>query len=178
MLLLTYAVYYALLLKRNKSTEEQGLSEPLSLSRTIIYLVVGLVVLVVSSHAVVENAMRLASAWGLEQSFVGIAFIGLGTSLPELAVSLGAAFRRAAHLSVSNIIGSNVFDSLIPIGLGGVISTTTLESDLWNFDLPYLFGVTVITLIFLATKRGLSRWEGVTMVVLYLAYILLKTMGW
>lgn len=176
-LLTTYAVYYVLLVKRDKTPTEGEAHALPSLSRTLLFLVVGILVLIVSSHGVVDSAMRLASVWGLEQSFVGIAFIGLGTSLPELAVSLGAALRRATHLSVSNIIGSNVFDSLVPIGLGGAISTTTLETTLWQFDLPFLFGATLLTLIFLATKKGLAGWEGSALILVYLVYILIKTMG-
>lgn len=178
LMLLLYVTYYVLLVKRDKSSQETAAQQLLSPGRTVTLLVLGILVLIVSSHGVVGSAMQLASAWGMEQSFIAIAFIGFGTSLPELAVSLGAAFRGATHLSVSNIIGSNVFDTLVPIGLGGVISTTSMEPSLLKFDIPLLFGATILTLFFLSTKRGLSRWEGVALMAIFLIYILLKTQGW
>ncbi|MCE9537977.1 MAG: sodium:calcium antiporter, partial [Bacteroidetes bacterium] len=118
--------------------------------------------------------MALATKWGVSQSFIGIAIIGLGTSLPELAVSIGAAIRKSAGMSVGNVIGSNIFDGLIPIGLGGIISTTNMERNLLNFDLPVLLAVTLLVLIFLRTKRGISKPEGVALIVIYLSYIAIK----
>ena len=118
--------------------------------------------------------MQLAKKWGVEQSFIGIVIIGLGTSLPELAVSVGAAIRKSAEMSVSNIIGSNIFDGLIPIGLGGLISTTNLELHLLKFDLPVLLGLSLLVIIFLRTKRGISKPEGIALIAVYLVYLVFK----
>ncbi len=123
---------------------------------------------------VVQNAMLLAEKWGVAQSFVGIVIIGLGTSLPELAVSVGAAIRKSAGMSVGNIIGSNIFDGLIPIGLGGAISTTNMEGNLLKFDLPFLLTVTLLVLIFLRSKRGISKPEGIILISIFLLYIAIK----
>lgn len=137
-------------------------------------LAAGFLALIFSSHLVVENSMILAQKWGVEQSFIGIAIIGLGTSLPELAVSVGAARRKSMGMSVGNIIGSNIFDGLIPIGLGGLISTINVESNFLKFDLPYLFIITLLVIIFLRTKRGISKPEGIALVFVYLIYIFIK----
>ncbi len=96
--------------------------------------------------------------------------------MPELAVSIGAALRKSAGMSVGNVIGSNIFDGLIPIGLGGVISTTKIESSLLNIDLPILFAATFIVLVFLRTKRGISIIEGIALLAIFFLYLTLKFM--
>ena len=174
-LVITYASYYWLLLRTSDTKEDEYPSDKSVSKLTIIlYLLLGLLVLIYSSHLVVNNAMLLATKWNVEQSFVGIVIIGLGTSLPELAVSIGAAIRKSAEMSVGNIIGSNIFDGLIPIGLGGLISTTSMENHLLKFDLPILFGVSLLVVLFLRTKRGISKPEGIALIAIYLIYILLK----
>lgn len=139
------------------------------------FLLTGFSVLIYSSHLVVENAMLLAVEWGVAQSFIGIVFIGLGTSLPELAVSVGAAIRKSPGMAVGNVIGSNIFDGLIPIGLGGIISTANMERNLLNVDLPFLFAVTLLVLLFLNSKKiNISKPLGITLIVIYLSYIAIK----
>ncbi|MBN8692840.1 MAG: calcium/sodium antiporter [Bacteroidetes bacterium] len=175
LLIITYLLYYYLLLRNNKDeTAAENEGAPDSIPKIILLLIAGLIVLIGSSHLVVENAMELAKAWGVEQSFVGIAVIGLGTSLPELAVSIGAAMKKSAAMSVGNVIGSNIFDGLIPIGLGASITDVKLESGFLKIDLPLLFFSSLLVIIFLLTKKGMSRLEGITLILVYLAYITLK----
>jgi cation:H+ antiporter len=174
-MLLVYVLYYVVLIKSQANHEDDN-SEAKEYSnvKLIIILLSGFVVLVFSSNLVVENSMLLAEKWGVAQSFVGIVIIGLGTSLPELVVSVGAALRKSVGMSVGNVIGSNIFDGLIPIGLGGVISTTKIESNLLNVDLPILFFSTLIVLVFLRTKRGISIFEGITLIVMFFLYLTVK----
>lgn len=175
LLIITYLLYYYLLLRNNKDeTAAENEGAPNSIPKIILFLLPGLIVLIGSSHLVVENAMELAKAWGVEQSFVGIAVIGLGTSLPELAVSIGAALKKSAAMSVGNVIGSNIFDGLIPIGLGASITDVKLESGFLRIDLPILFFSSLLVIIFLMTKKGMSRLEGFVLILIYLAYIILK----
>ncbi|MBL7897936.1 MAG: calcium/sodium antiporter [Crocinitomicaceae bacterium] len=175
LLLLGYILYYFILVK-SKSDDESDNSETKTYSnvKLILLLLLGFFVLVFSSHLVVENSMKLAVRWGVAQSFIGIVIIGIGTSLPELAVSIGAAFRKSAGLSIGNIIGSNIFDGLIPIGIGGTISTLELENNLLFIDLPLLFLATLFVLVFLGTKRGISVLESIILILLFLAYLTIK----
>lgn len=174
-LLIAYLVYYIMLLKsQTEHTDDNSVGKDHSNSALAFFLLAGFLVLIFSSHLVVENAMLVAEKWGVAQSFVGIAIIGLGTSLPELAVSVGAAIRKSAGMSVGNIIGSNIFDGFIPIGIGGVISTTNMDSTLLKFDLPTLLAMTLLVLIFLKTKRGISKIEGISLISIFLLYIAIK----
>lgn len=174
-MVVVYLLYYLVLLKSHvNNTDDNKEGKDYSNSSLALFLLSGFIVLIFSSHLVVENAMMLAEKWGVAQSFVGIVIVGLGTSLPELAVSIGAAFRKSPGMSVGNVIGSNIFDGLIPIGLGGVIATTKIEGLLLNFDIPFLLGVTLLVLVFLRTKRGISSIEGIILISLFIIYLLIK----
>jgi len=174
-MLVIYILYYIVLMKNHVNQDDDNSSgKDYSNSKMLLLLLVGFIILVFSSHLVVDNAMDLAAKWGVEQSFVGIVLIGIGTSLPELAVSVGAALRKAPGMSVGNVIGSNIFDGLIPIGLGGAISTTNIESNLLTTDIPILFVFTLVVLLFLRTKRGISTIEGIILIVMFLVYLFVK----
>ncbi len=175
-LLCAYIVYYIILLKSNSNviSEKNNSSKQLSILKLTSYLIIGFAVLIFSSHLVVGKAMYFAKQWGVAQSFVGIVLIGLGSSLPELAVSITAAIKKSGGMSVGNIIGSNIFDILIPIGIGGTISKTSMEGGLLKFDLPVLFAATLLVVIFLGTKKGVSRREAIALIIIYLLYILAK----
>jgi cation:H+ antiporter len=174
-LLMVYFIYYIILMRsKTVNIEDNSKGKNYSNFALTLFLLFGFAVLIFSSHLVVENAMKVAEKWGVAQSFIGIAIIGLGTSLPELAVSVGAAIRKSAGMSVGNIIGSNIFDGFIPIGLGATISTTNMEGSLLKFDLPVLLAVTLLVLFFLKTKRGISKFEGVILIIIFVLYISTK----
>lgn len=174
-LLLVYVFYYILLMKSQKEhTDDNSSGKIYSKSSLAALLIIGFSILIFSSHLVVENAMLLAEKWGVAQSFVGIAIIGLGTSLPELAVSVGAAIRKSAGMSIGNIIGSNIFDGLVPIGIGGLISSTNIEKNILTYDIPVLMGITILVLLFLKTKKGISKQKGIFLIIIYIIYILTK----
>lgn len=174
-LIVVYIIYYIILMRsQTEHNDDNATGKDYPNTVLALFLLLGFSVLIYSSHLVVENAMLLAQKWGVAQSFIGIVIVGIGTSLPELAVSIGAAMRKSAGMSVGNVIGSNIFDGLIPIGLGGVISTTHMESNLLKFDLPVLFAVTLLVLIFLRTKRGISMLEGIALITIFMIYISIK----
>jgi cation:H+ antiporter len=103
-----------------------------------------------------------------------VLIIGLGTSLPELSISLAAILKKKVHLSVGNIIGSNIFDTLIPISAAALISPVYFTRDFFVFDLPYAFVLTTVVLYFFAHKKGLQKRESATVLGLYLLYVLIK----
>lgn len=174
-MLLLYVLYYIILVRsQTNHSDDNSSTKDYSKISLLILLLSGFSVLIFSSHLVVENAIKLAEKWGVAQSFIGIAIIGLGTSLPELAVSVGAAIRKSAGMSVGNVIGSNIFDGLIPIGLGGVISTTNMERNLLIFDIPYLLAVTLLVLLFLKTKKGISTRKALFLIIVFFLYITIK----
>jgi len=149
-------------------------TKPKPVWQALLLLAVGLIIVISGAEVTVQSAITLSKTWGIKQSFVGAVIIGLGTSLPEVAISLQSIAQKNMQLSIGNIIGSNIFDLLVPIGTGATISTLQFGSDNLWFDLPFLFVITAIILWFLSRKRGLQHWEGIVMVVMYLIYVAVK----
>ena len=102
--------------------------------------------------------------------------IGLGTSLPELSISISAILKKRTGMSVGNIIGSNILDTLLPIGIAAIISGVAFERQFLFFDLPFIFVLTSIVLAFFVRKRGVRRPEGAVILSLYSFYVIVKLM--
>jgi len=173
-LVTVYLIYFvALFGDRSKNAEHEEEGEPRTL-RAWAYLLVGLVIVGVSAELTVDGAIAVAAALNVSEAFIAVIIIGLGTSLPELSISVGAAIRNRARMSVGNLIGSNVFDTLVPVGVAAAIAGLRFDSNLLQFEVPFLFVLTLTVLFFFVRKRGLQKGEAVTILVLYGGYVLLK----
>ena len=173
-LVTVYFIYFvALFGDRSKNAEHEEEGEPRTL-RAWAYLLVGLVIVGVSAELTVDGAIAVAAALNISEAFIAVIIIGLGTSLPELSISVGAAIRNRARMSVGNLIGSNVFDTLVPVGVAAAIAGLRFDSNLLQFEVPFLFVLTLIVLFFFVRRRGLQKGEAVTILVLYGGYVLLK----
>ena len=175
-LLLAYAIYYFILFKK-EGIPPEGTQLPLitdygkkKMAKVILILVLGLSLIIASSELVVWSAVKISELWGVRQSFVGIILIGLGTSLPELSVSIGAAVNKSEGIAVGNILGSNIYDMVIPLGIGSLISPIQVGNVIYSRDLPLLFILSVMALLFLQSKKGLQRKEALFLIFTYLAY--------
>ena len=176
-LLLVYAIYLVALLNEvNGGTAAQQTGE-LPLMRSLVYLVAGLAIVVGSAELTVSSAVSVARILGLSESVVAVILIGLGSSLPELSISIAAVAKGHHRLSVGNLIGSNVFDTLVPIGAAAVIAPLRFDEGMLRFELPYLAAVTALVLFFFIRKRGIQRWEAGVVLALYCAYVLIKLTG-
>ena len=142
---------------------------------SIVSILAGFAFLVYGSKVVVENAVELANLWGLSQTFVGLLIVGFGTSLPELTICINAIMKKAGSMSIGNIIGSNIFDILFALGFSTVIAKGfSVNETLIEFDIPFMMGVVVLAVFLLRTKMKLEKREAITLILVYLAYVLLK----
>lgn len=180
-LLVVYGIYYLMLFYGEFYGEEVSTQKkkqvPTKIWQNLIYLLGGLALVAVASDLVVDKSINLAKLWGVPQSYIALVFIALGTSLPELVLTISASFKKAPELSVGNIIGSNIFDLLVPVGIGAAISVQQIDTNLIWGDLLYLFAVTVLILTAFYYSQNLSRIWGFVLVFVYAAYVITKSLS-
>jgi cation:H+ antiporter len=142
------------------------------------YLIVGLGLLLVSAEMTVRSAAAFAEAVGLSNIAVSAIVIGMGSSLPELSVSLVALLRKRGGLSVGNLVGSNILDTLLVPGLAAVITPLAVPVAVLWVDLPVLLLTTVLVLGFLyVSRRGIHRLEASILLTIYIAYAATRLIG-
>ncbi|MGK7295406.1 MAG: calcium/sodium antiporter [Candidatus Wenzhouxiangella sp. M2_3B_020] len=141
--------------------------------RNAAWLLVGLLVLIASSRLLVWGAVDVAEAVGLSQVVIGLTVVAIGTSLPELASSLTAARRGEHDLAVGNVVGSNLFNTLVVVGLAGIVRPLPVPATLIQRDLPVMIGLTVVLLLFCYGFRGpgrINRLEGAALAAGFIAF--------
>jgi cation:H+ antiporter len=136
----------------------------------IVCIFAGLILLVLGSKALVAGATSIARSVGLSEAVIGLTIISAGTSLPELATSVVAAFRRQPDIAVGNVIGSNIFNILAILGTSSLLVPYSANG-LTNIDLSVMVGFAVITLPLMWTKFSLSRTEGLFLLAGYGIYL-------
>lgn len=172
-LILAYLVYYISLLRLEKVTAQKTKKKEKAWPFILLILGGGFLI-IYASDLVVEYAITLSDKWGVRQTFVGIIIISLGTSLPELAVSLNAAIKGSGGLSVGNLIGSNIFDLWIPIGVASVIAPIKVNTDYLITDFIVLLAVSCLILIFFNKTKGLQTKEALGLIIFYVIYLSYK----
>lgn len=135
------------------------------------FIILGLAGLIIGGRLVVESAMDIAANMGVSEKIIGITIVAAGTSLPELATSVIAAFKKNNDIAVGNIIGSNIFNIFFILGLSSLVRPINFNA-VFNNDLYLLCGGTVLLFLFmfLGGKRRLERWEAGVLLVIYLSY--------
>lgn len=174
-LLVVYLIYFfALFGDRRKSNEPDSGELDLGTGKAWLLLLAGLGIVGICAELTVGSAIAVAAALDISEAFVAVIIIGLGTSLPELSISVGAALRERSRMSVGNLVGSNIFDTLVPVGAASAISTLRFDGNLLRHELPFLFFLTLLVLVFFLRKRGIQKGEAVIVLALYGGYLLLK----
>tara|TARA_R100001039_G_scaffold17468_1_gene10187 strand:+ start:88 stop:1044 length:957 start_codon:yes stop_codon:yes gene_type:complete len=157
------------------SAEAEELSAiPSSTAMIIVALVLGLIMLIGGSKLLLYGAIGLAQSIGISEAVIGLTIVAVGTSLPEMAVSVIAALRRHADVAVGNILGSNIFNVLGILGISAFLQPLPIAARVSQFDQWIMLGSASILLLFLYTGMRLSRWEGAALLGGYAAYIALS----
>ena len=181
-LMLVFAVFMGWTLRQNARNihdpfeDEVGqemASKQMTTLQASVWTIVGLLLLIASSRALVWGAVEIATALGVTKLVIGLTVVAVGTSLPELASSIAAARKKEHDIALGNILGSNLFNTLIVVGIAGLIRPLTVPADVLTRDFPIMSAVTVLLFLFafdFLGRRRINRYEGATLVVIYLAY--------
>ena len=174
-MLLFFAIflYYTYSISKANKKENEHVKAKYSTPVALGIIGLGLVGLIIGGNFIVTNASSLALRIGISQSLIGLTIVAIGTSLPELATSAVAAFRRNADIAVGNIVGSNLFNVFFILAMTSIVAPIPVSPAL-NFDMIVMLGAS--TLLFLTMfighrRRTLERWEGIGFLLTYAGYI-------
>jgi cation:H+ antiporter len=182
--IIAYTIFQIVQSRRGKESaaveaeyaEEYGKPEPRTASRMLLNVglaLVGLVLLVLGARWFVEGAIEIARVFGVSELIIGLTIVAAGTSLPEVATSLVAAFRGERDIAVGNVVGSNIFNILSVLGLSALAAGSQglpVSLGMLELDIPFMIAVAVACLPIFVTGNTIARWEGGIFVVYYLAY--------
>lgn len=143
----------------------------------LFQLVLGLIILSKASQMVLDSGVILAEKLNINEILVGILLVGLGSSLPELMVSVNAVLKGSTALSLNNLIGSNILNVFLALGVSSTISTWEVSRQIVQFDIPYLLFTSIVAVLFLLSKNKFERNESLLMIALYTIFIVLKISG-
>jgi len=168
-----YTVYLYLLGSNEDATQEVS-ENPLAGASVFVCLVIlalGTIAVVWGADLLVKGAVILATEFGVSEGVIGLTVVAIGTSLPELAISILAALRGHAALAVGNIVGSNIYNILLILGVTGLVHPIAIAPDFLLIDIWMLLGVSGLTVFLLSCQQGISRVFGGLFLATYIIYI-------
>jgi cation:H+ antiporter len=168
--------------KKTKNADDPLLAEgveelptEMPFKKALIWMVVGLVLLVISSKILVWGASNIAVLLGISDLVIGLTIVAIGPSLPELAATISSARKGETDLAIGNIVGSNLFNTLGVLAIPGLLAPSVVSAPVLERDMPIMIGVTVLLIIFgvgcyKAARKKILFWNGVIFLSLFVAY--------
>lgn len=165
-------LYYTLSITKSDDDINEKPIKDLSFMRAGLYILIGLTGLVFGGKWIVEGAVTIAESFNISQSIVGLTVVAVGTSLPELATSAVAAYKKQSDIAIGNVVGSNIFNVFWILGASSIIKPLPFNTDS-NADIlvNILASVILFFAMYVGKKHVLERWQGVLLVLLYLGYL-------
>lgn len=151
-------------------SEETPQKAPMGIWKAIGLIILGLACLVGGSNVFVTGATDVAQSLGVSQAVIGLTVVAMGTSLPELATSVVSARKGNSGIAIGNVLGSNVFNILMILGITGIISPMNIQG-ITLADLFMMTGSVMLLWLFSFTKLTIERWEGAVLTVIFIGYI-------
>lgn len=152
------------------SAQEASQASGTSMLKAVLMLVVGLLCLIAGSNMFVDNASFVASSLGVSDAVIGLTIVAGGTSMPELATSMVSAKKGNSDIAIGNVIGSNVFNILMIIGITGLVKPMHIAG-ITTLDLIMMLASMLLMWFFCRTTYKVKRWEGAVLTIIYLAYL-------
>jgi len=170
-------VYYLIRTMRNKVDEDEEEKPKYVLKKSILVTILGIIIIIIGSDLIVDNAIIIAEGLGISERLISLTIIAFGTSLPELVTSITAAVKHEDEIAVGNIVGSNIFNICIVLGMPISIFGGITPSGFSIVDIIMLLLSSIVLFIFSSTKHKISKNEGFLMLVLYVVYFIYLVRG-
>lgn len=167
---LFYMVASARKARHAQNGEEEDTYKILPIWKCILFILGGAAAIILGGNLVVDSASEIASKFGMSDNLIGLTVVAFGTSLPELVTSLVAAKKKEVDMALGNVIGSNIFNILMVLGIAATISPMayTMENAI---DTTILIVFSILTWLFCFKKQRLAAWQGGIMLALYAGYV-------
>ncbi len=162
-------IHEALKHRKEKEQEEEVQNISFSMGKSIVICVLGLAGIVFGGDLSVDGAKEIARFFGLSEAIIGLTIVALGTSLPELVTSIVAAKKGESDIAIGNVIGSNIFNIFLILGVSGTILPMQV-SETYIYDIGILLVISVLAYIPILKTKKVARWQGIVMVFAYVAY--------
>ena len=159
-------------LNSNNNYDTNIYKSTMPLSKSVVFSVVGILGIVIGGKLVVDCSSIIALNFGVSEKIIGITIVSIGTSLPEFVTSVVAASKGESDIALGNVIGSNIFNILFILGISSVINPISIDNNLF-LDIFIMIIVTIITYIFSIRKKDINKFEGIILIIAYIAYMIL-----
>ncbi len=160
------------------SREAEEFAEwPRSLWPSLLAVIGGITSVVFGAQILVAGAVELARAFGISEAVIGLTLVAVGTSLPELATAVVAAYRRHPDIAIGNVVGANTYNILAILGVVSVVEPLTIPAQIVGFDIWFMLAVTILLLAMIVVRGGLSRAVGAGFLVIYGFYLVAEYTG-
>lgn len=163
-------MYYLLSIAKKKQKPQEDEKPPMSLLKSILFIIIGLFGIILGSNFVVDNATNIASMLGISQRVISLTVIAFGTSLPELVTTIVSSKKGEQDLLVGNIIGSNIFNICVVLGIPVTIFGSVTPASFQPLDLIALVVSAILLFIFSSSSRKITKKEGIFMLLLFTIY--------
>ena len=163
---------YNLFTAKNGGGEEEIETENYTTGKAILFIVMGLAGLIIGGRFIVTSAVSIAQVIGLSERVIGLTVVSIGTSLPELATSIIAVRKKNVDIAIGNVVGSNIFNIFLILGVSGTIMPLTIDNNsFFDIIVNIVAGLLLFLFVFTGKGRQLDRWEGVVLLGSYIAYL-------
>lgn len=141
--------------------------------KSVLFIFIGLIGLSLGGKWIVDSAVSIATSFGVSQSLIGLTIVAVGTSLPELATSAIAAYKKNADIAVGNVVGSNIFNVFWILGLSSIMNNIPFQQkNFIDVGMTIFSSLLLFLFMFIGKKHMLQRWQGILFLLLYISYIM------
>jgi len=173
-LLIIFLIYSIITAKDKNNPIVLAKPSYINILKNFFYIIIGIVMLSYGATFVVQEAIIMAEKIGLSQTFIGLSIVALGTSLPELATSAVAAAKGESDISVGNVVGSNLFNICLVMGIVGLFNPMTIDKTLHYFQFPFMMFICIVLWLIAYLNQGISKKTGYFFITLFIIYILIS----